>query len=298
MAYFMTIALAVLETAHGYLPTPLMGNEAQYQQANYNPTGGYPNFLPSYTEYPSGNVRSESNHHIPSYTSMENNYLTPGDNSPSPTQGYAPSRNPEQTQAPTEIKETNDSSGDYEAKALLDAVNAERKKQNLAAYTINEKLNKAAQKQSKFQSDKNICSHVGMGGTSPSQRCEAEGYSVCAENVALGQTSLAQVMKGWMESQGHKDNILNPDYKEFGAARAGKAWTQNFGFGESNSNNATNSESPKEVYPTGASENSHHESSGNGIYNNFLPSYNTHQPQNSYTPISNTDPSVVYISLD
>ncbi|KAJ9074312.1 hypothetical protein DSO57_1007733 [Entomophthora muscae] len=117
------------------------------------------------------------------------------------------------------------------AQQLLAAVNAERKKLNLKAFVLNEKLNAAAAMQSKYQAAKNICSHTGEGGSDPSDRCKANGYGLCGENVALGQTSVAQVMDSWMHSQGHRDNILNPKYKEFGAARVGNAWTQNFGFG-------------------------------------------------------------------
>ncbi|KAJ9090367.1 hypothetical protein DSO57_1003103 [Entomophthora muscae] len=123
----------------------------------------------------------------------------------------------------------NSTSGDYEAQALLDAVNAERKKQNLTEYVMNNKLNAAAQKHSKYQSDSKTMSHTGEGGSDPSKRCQAEGYGQCGENVAMGQKSVAQVMESWMNSPGHKANILSSMYTEFGAARVGDVWTQNFG---------------------------------------------------------------------
>ncbi|KAJ9074307.1 hypothetical protein DSO57_1007728 [Entomophthora muscae] len=118
------------------------------------------------------------------------------------------------------------------AQALLYAVNQERRKRSLPDLKMNSKLNVVAQKQSNYQNANRVVSHSDGNGFDPSTRCKQQGYGVCAENVALGQRSVAEVMHSWMTSQGHRDNILNPQYKDFGAAQAGDAWTQNFGFGK------------------------------------------------------------------
>ena len=64
-----------------------------------------------------------------------------------------------------------------------------------------------------------------------SQRITAAGYSWnwCAENIAYGYTSVSSVMDGWMNSSGHRANILSTSARELGAARVGNYWTQNFG---------------------------------------------------------------------
>ncbi len=41
-------------------------------------------------------------------------------------------------------------------------------------------------------------------------------YSVAGENIAQGYRTAESVMEGWMDSQGHRENILNPDYTEIG----------------------------------------------------------------------------------
>jgi len=48
------------------------------------------------------------------------------------------------------------------------------------------------------------------------------------ENVAQGQTSADQVFNSWMNSPGHKKNILNRSFTEYGGGRAQLFWTQVF----------------------------------------------------------------------
>jgi uncharacterized protein YkwD len=67
-------------------------------------------------------------------------------------------------------------------------------------------------------------------------RIQNAGYlfSSAGENVAYGFGDAAAVMSGWMNSEGHRQNILNPNYKEIGIGYAQGAdgrpyWTQDFG---------------------------------------------------------------------
>jgi len=95
----------------------------------------------------------------------------------------------------------------------------------------------------------NTFSHYGSGTSSditgdgkPSifyERIVANGYSnyySVGENIAGGQKNLEEVMKAWLASPGHCENIMNPNYTEVGVAIVTKAdstygiyWTQNFG---------------------------------------------------------------------
>ena len=58
-------------------------------------------------------------------------------------------------------------------------------------------------------------------------------YRAAGENIAMGQTSPEQVMNGWMNSEGHRKNILSPNFTQIGVGIAKNAegrlyWTQQF----------------------------------------------------------------------
>ncbi len=114
---------------------------------------------------------------------------------------------------------------------MLDAVNAQRSANGFAALTWNAKLESAAQLHSQDMSDHGVMSHTGTDGSSPSQRVTAAGYvwQATGENIASGFTSLDAVMTAWMNSPGHRANILGSTYTQMGAARVGNYWTQVFG---------------------------------------------------------------------
>lgn len=78
--------------------------------------------------------------------------------------------------------------------------------------------------------------HDGSDGRQVQQRAEARGYDwlLIAENVASGQPTVADVMGSWMDSPGHRRNILNPAARHIGAASHRSSggrmyWTQVFG---------------------------------------------------------------------
>ena len=57
-------------------------------------------------------------------------------------------------------------------------------------------------------------------------------YTSAGENIAMGQETPQEVMNAWMNSDGHRKNILNPDFTELGVGIAAKGsslyWTQMF----------------------------------------------------------------------
>ena len=119
---------------------------------------------------------------------------------------------------------------------ILALVNAERQRAGVAPLTLNSQLNAAAQNHGRDMANNNHFSHTGTDGSSPGQRAVAVGYpsSYVGENIAWGQTSTGQVMRSWMESPGHRQNILNPNYTELGVAHVVSAsgrpsWVQKFG---------------------------------------------------------------------
>jgi uncharacterized protein YkwD len=78
--------------------------------------------------------------------------------------------------------------------------------------------------------------HQCPSGTQAWDRAVAAGYEYrkVAENIAAGQTSAAQVVEGWMNSPGHRANILDGELTQIGVGHAtggeyGTYWTQVFG---------------------------------------------------------------------
>lgn len=82
-------------------------------------------------------------------------------------------------------------------------------------------------------SQRDYFSHTTPEGTTFDKRIEAAGYpSPAAENIAKGSTTPAQTMEMWMNSAGHRVNILNCSYKKLGVGldTDGWSWVQDFGF--------------------------------------------------------------------
>lgn len=96
--------------------------------------------------------------------------------------------------------------------------------------TWNNTLAQAAQKHSDYMDSKNDLNHTGANGSNPGERITAEGYqwSTYGENIAVGYPTEEAVIQGWLESEGHCKNIMNPDFKEMGIATKGAYWTQVF----------------------------------------------------------------------
>ncbi|MFJ7265360.1 CAP domain-containing protein [Streptomyces sp. NPDC099050] len=118
---------------------------------------------------------------------------------------------------------------------VLALVNKERAAVGCPAVTVNAKLTKAAQAHSEDMAAHSHMSHTGSDGSDPGQRITRAGYqwSTYAENVAYGYDTAAKVMEGWMNSPGHKRNILDCGVNEIGIglAQPGQYWTQDFGAG-------------------------------------------------------------------
>lgn len=117
--------------------------------------------------------------------------------------------------------------------AVLALVNQERAAAGCQAVTLNAKLTKAAQDHSADMAANSNMSHTGSDGSDPGARITRAGYSwsTYGENVAYGYSTPEKVMEGWMNSQGHRENILNCSFKEIGIglAQPGYYWTQDFG---------------------------------------------------------------------
>ncbi|MBT0769317.1 hypothetical protein KIH74_10325 [Kineosporia sp. J2-2] len=147
---------------------------------------------------------------------------------PSTTSSSKPS-----TTAPTSDTGSGSGSGKAAtyAQKVLEITNDERAAAGCKALKLNSKLTKAAQLHSEDMNENNYFSHDSQDGRSPFDRMSDAGYnfSAAAENIAQGQTSPASVMDAWMNSEGHKANILNCTYTEMGLGWDNNYWTQTFG---------------------------------------------------------------------
>jgi uncharacterized protein YkwD len=119
---------------------------------------------------------------------------------------------------------------------ILNLVNQERAKVGADPLKINEQLDLAADGHTLDQASMNKMSHTGSNGSKMGDRIKDADYifSSAGENVAYGFGDAATVMKGWMNSAGHRQNILNPSFTEIGIGYAEGAdgrpfWTQDFG---------------------------------------------------------------------
>lgn len=118
---------------------------------------------------------------------------------------------------------------------VIKLVNAERAKNGLPALKANWELSRVARMKSQDMIDKNYFSHQSPTYGSPFKMMETFGvrYSSAGENIAKGQQSASQVMNSWMNSPGHRSNILSSSYSEIGVGLATnkngvKYWTQMF----------------------------------------------------------------------
>jgi uncharacterized protein YkwD len=123
------------------------------------------------------------------------------------------------------------------ANALLGLVNTARAQAGVGPLTLNPALMVSAQGHSNDMAAKNFFSHTGSDGRSPAQRVSAAGYSwhIVGENIAqTWQVNSGEVFGLWMNSPGHRENILNGGFQHMGVGVAtgsdGKVYyTQDFG---------------------------------------------------------------------
>lgn len=155
---------------------------------------------------------------------------------PKPSRTTAPSRQLPRSTAPSSTGATTASAKGLSAelREVVNLVNQERAKAGCKALTVDDKLVLAAQRHSQDQADHKTMSHDGSDGSDVGDRLDRVGYAwrSYGENVAWNQQSPAAVMDAWMNSPGHRANILNCSFTEIGVGVArsnGPYWTQDFG---------------------------------------------------------------------
>ena len=107
--------------------------------------------------------------------------------------------------------------GSFETE-LLRLTNLERQKVGLSPLKLSSQLTKAAQSHAADMARNNYFSHTGRNGSSMADRAKGNGYKYFAlgENIAAGKTTPEGTMRQWMNSPGHRANILNSRFTEIG----------------------------------------------------------------------------------
>ncbi|WP_420803464.1 CAP domain-containing protein [Streptomyces naphthomycinicus] len=118
---------------------------------------------------------------------------------------------------------------------VLNLVNEERAKAGCSPLAANSSLTGLAEAYSDDMAARDFFDHTDPDGRSPWDRAAKAGVTdLGGENIARGQADAAAVMAAWMNSPGHRANILNPDFKTLGVGvhfgPGGPWWTQDFGY--------------------------------------------------------------------
>lgn len=105
-----------------------------------------------------------------------------------------------------------------QADEVLELVNQERSKQGLKALTLSDDLTNVATVKAKDMRDNGYFDHTSPTYGSPFEMMQSFGiqYQSAGENIAAGQKTAQEVMNSWMNSSGHRANILNADYEQLG----------------------------------------------------------------------------------
>lgn len=115
---------------------------------------------------------------------------------------------------------------------VIRLVNEIRVENGLKALTANWELSRVARYKSQDMADNNYFSHTSPTYGTPFQMIRAFGLSfrTAGENIAYGQRTPQAVVNGWMNSSGHRANILNASYTQIGVGYVAKGnyWTQMF----------------------------------------------------------------------
>lgn len=129
---------------------------------------------------------------------------------------------------------------------MLSSINSIRAESSLTPLQMCRPLIIAAQSYAKKMAQQDFLDHTGKDGSTPGSRIQKAGYdwmnskkgSMIAENIAAGQNSVKEVMRGWRNSKSHYKNMVNPVFTHVGfgmsineRAKYKKYWVQNLGFG-------------------------------------------------------------------
>lgn len=252
MKTLLSLAIVSATTASTILPASALSNEYRskvyYKNCIYLNVNGKRFTLPigsclTKPSNPDVNV-DESNSNTNNSTENVNNTDTATNNNSNNTNNNSNNTNDKvnSTENSNKLPETtkgNESqlTGNFASyqKEVLDLVNVERTSRGLKPLKLDSNLSNVATTKSQDMINKNYFSHTSPTYGSPFDMMKKFGisYRTAGENIAMGQRNPKEVVTAWMNSEGHRKNILNANFTDLGVGVAKDAkgtiyWTQMF----------------------------------------------------------------------
>ncbi len=233
---YLLVALMLGASSIGYAEEYYRVYRITYNSGNYKVVQDNPWNTYIYNYSPSTNVVTTTTNPVQPTYSIVN--IKPAEPTAPATPVEAakpiePTNTVVQTPAPTPAPDSVQGLSQEEAEVVR-LVNIERQKAGLAPLKASSQLSNVARMKSKDMADKNYFSHTSPTYGSPFDMMKQFGitYRTAGENIAKGYLSPTSVMNGWMNSSGHKANILNSSFGTIGvgAYKVGSTiyWTQMF----------------------------------------------------------------------
>ena len=149
-----------------------------------------------------------------------------------PVQNKPVTQKPATTPAKTNTTTSQASQLSAYEQQVVDLTNEERAKAGLPALKVDVNLSKVAREKSSDMQRNNYFAHQSPTYGSPFDMMKKFGitYKSAGENIAMGQKTPTEVVQAWMNSEGHRANILNGSYTHIGVGHVanGNYWTQQF----------------------------------------------------------------------
>ncbi|WP_235848935.1 MULTISPECIES: CAP domain-containing protein [Bacillaceae] len=153
----------------------------------------------------------------------------------------APNQEPAQTEQQPQMESEGEGTGDNAAETdgisgpearVIELTNEQRRNNGLPELEADTELSGVARRKSIDMQENNYFSHTSPTYGSPFDMIRDAGvsYNAAGENIAQGQQTPEQVVESWMNSEGHRANILSTDFTHIGVGytEAGHHWTQMF----------------------------------------------------------------------
>ncbi|MGM0903010.1 MAG: CAP domain-containing protein [Bacillota bacterium] len=215
--YPHTRAILVREARYQYVPI----GRGEHQHAQGGDERGQRNDTQQQPAAPNHDQQAPTNQPEPAQPAQP---IQEQQNQPEPAQPKKEQQQQPQQQAPEGISQA--------AQQVIDLTNEQRKQNGLPALQADTQLSGVAQMKSEDMRQNGYFSHTSPTHGSPFDMMRDQGvsYKTAGENIAQGQPTPQEVVKAWMDSPGHRKNILSPDFTHIGVGydSSGHHWTQMF----------------------------------------------------------------------
>ncbi len=182
-------------------------------------------------EYYSQNNNQNSNQNKPNNNNSVNDCTNDNTNNSTNDSTNKPStETPSNPNKPVEDENSSNSSVSSIEQEVVRLVNIERQKEGLSPLSIDTQLSKVARLKSEDMKNKGYFSHTSPTYGTPFDMLKQFNisYKTAGENIAKGQKSAEAVVNAWMNSEGHRRNILSKSFTHIGVGHTSNYWTQLF----------------------------------------------------------------------